>query len=129
MKCLSIKQPWASLIARGIKTVELRTWAPKYRGPLVICAGSTMSRTPNARNAREYFSQDEFPLGVSVCVVDLVDVRAIEAGDAKRSCCATIEDRELAWVLANPRRTPPVPIKGVLSFFPPPESLLSALGI
>jgi len=26
MKALSIKQPWASLIAHGIKNIENRTW-------------------------------------------------------------------------------------------------------
>jgi hypothetical protein len=28
MKCLSVWQPWAHLIVRGVKDVENRTWAP-----------------------------------------------------------------------------------------------------
>ena len=28
MKTLTLHQPWASLIARGVKTVETRSWAP-----------------------------------------------------------------------------------------------------
>ena len=28
MKAISLHQPWASLIAEGIKTIETRTWAP-----------------------------------------------------------------------------------------------------
>ncbi|RZJ91586.1 MAG: ASCH domain-containing protein, partial [Chryseobacterium sp.] len=38
MKSLSIKQPWASLIASGIKDIENRTWATKYRGRIYIHA-------------------------------------------------------------------------------------------
>lgn len=39
-KAISIKQPWASLIVAGIKDIENRTWATKYRGPLLIHAGA-----------------------------------------------------------------------------------------
>lgn len=44
MKALSIRQPWASLIAEGHKTIETRTWAPwkGYRGPLAIHASKTV---------------------------------------------------------------------------------------
>ena len=40
MKALSIKQPWAWLIANGFKDIENRNWRhkPKYRGPLFIHA-------------------------------------------------------------------------------------------
>lgn len=39
MKALTIRQPWASLIAHGVKTIETRSWSTKYRGPLAIHAG------------------------------------------------------------------------------------------
>jgi hypothetical protein len=39
MKALTISQPWANLIASGLKFVENRTWATSYRGPLAIHAG------------------------------------------------------------------------------------------
>lgn len=41
MKALTVRQPWASLIALGVKTVETRSWSTKYRGPLAIHAGMT----------------------------------------------------------------------------------------
>ena len=41
MKVLSIKQPWAWLICVGCKTIENRTWARKYRGPVLIHASKT----------------------------------------------------------------------------------------
>lgn len=38
MKALSIIQPWASLIATGIKDIENRTWRTSYRGEFLIHA-------------------------------------------------------------------------------------------
>lgn len=40
MKALSIKQPWASLIAHGIKDIENRTWKTNYRGRIFIHASA-----------------------------------------------------------------------------------------
>lgn len=37
-RVLSIKQPWASLIAHGIKNIENRTWKTKFRGRILIHA-------------------------------------------------------------------------------------------
>ena len=39
MKCLTVKQPWAFAIFLG-KTVENRSWPTRYRGPLLIHAGT-----------------------------------------------------------------------------------------
>lgn len=39
MKALTVKQPWASFLAYGYKLVETRSWATKYRGPVLIHAG------------------------------------------------------------------------------------------
>jgi hypothetical protein len=40
---ISVRQPFASLIACGLKDVEFRTWSVQYRGPLLIHAPLTMS--------------------------------------------------------------------------------------
>jgi hypothetical protein len=49
-KALAVKQPWASLIASEHRTIEVRTWSTKYRGPLIIIA----SKLPNREFARSY---------------------------------------------------------------------------
>ena len=41
MKALTIKQPWASLIAHGVKDVENRNWNTRFRGKFFIHAGKT----------------------------------------------------------------------------------------
>lgn len=38
MKCLSVKQPFANLIASGKKKIEIRSWKTSYRGELLIYA-------------------------------------------------------------------------------------------
>ncbi len=39
MKVLTLKQPWASLVANGYKIYEFRSWKTNYRGELLIHAG------------------------------------------------------------------------------------------
>lgn len=38
MKALTLWQPWASLVALGVKTIETRSWSTSHRGPLAIHA-------------------------------------------------------------------------------------------
>jgi hypothetical protein len=38
MKAISLWQPWATLMALGIKTVETRSWSTEHRGYLAIHA-------------------------------------------------------------------------------------------
>ncbi len=38
MKAISLWQPWATLVALGIKQTETRHWATKHRGQLAIHA-------------------------------------------------------------------------------------------
>lgn len=76
MKALSVKQPWASLIVSGKKTVECRSWSTKYRGELVICASKG-----------DKFSADGIllPGGVALGVVELIDCRPMFKKDLAAS--------------------------------------------
>jgi activating signal cointegrator 1 len=42
IKALSLWQPWASLMAAGVKRHETRGWSTPYRGPLAIHAAKTL---------------------------------------------------------------------------------------
>lgn len=46
--CVSVRQPWADLLAAGIKPVENRSWSCAHRGPLLIHAGKTWGRDEQA---------------------------------------------------------------------------------
>lgn len=55
VSALTIRQPWASLLALGVKQMETRSWDTKVRGPVAIHAGLAM---PCPR--RDYFALGEF---------------------------------------------------------------------
>ena len=43
MKCISLKQPYAELLARGKKTIETRKWNTNFRGPFLIHASKNVN--------------------------------------------------------------------------------------
>lgn len=49
MKVLTLKQPWATLVAEGIKKYEFRTWKTNYRGRVLIHAGAGIDKKELAR--------------------------------------------------------------------------------
>lgn len=81
MKAISIKQPWASLIAHGIKDVENRTWATKYRGTILIhsCAPTkfniqlTDDQTKLAVPVLKTAFDGAMPFGAIIGKVDIID--------------------------------------------------------
>lgn len=101
MKALSVKQPWANLIAFGEKSIETRTWGTEYRGPLLIVS----SKTPNIA-----------PAGYAVALVDLVECRPMMLSDEKDARCP-VYDSAIAWLLRNIRALEPFPLKGQLGVF------------
>lgn len=100
MKALSVKQPWANLIASGAKTIETRTWYTPYRGPLVIVS----SRQPNIA-----------PAGCAVCLCELVDCRPLTRADEPAAHCKWYDG--FAWVLSDIRPIEPVPVRGQLGIY------------
>ena len=79
MKVITIKQPFASLIAEGIKEYEFRTWKTKYRGPLLIHAGKGIDK--EAMNKFACYNLD-YPQGCIIAKVELTD--CIKIGDKER---------------------------------------------
>jgi len=45
---LSIKQPWAALIVKGMKTIEIRRWPTARRGRILIHAARVSDMRPEA---------------------------------------------------------------------------------
>ena len=80
MKCLSLKQPYADLLAFGEKTIELRKWNTRFRGEFLIHASKNIDIQACERldididkltigaiigsaflhNVKEYSNQEEF---------------------------------------------------------------------
>lgn len=109
IRALSVRQPWASLIASGTKTLELRSRPATYRGPVLIVTGQ-----------RVWAGDHQFqlgPTGVTICLVDLVGCRRVSADDAAAACIVPPEGYEWGWELANPRPVPQEPHKGKLGLY------------
>jgi hypothetical protein len=45
---LSLKQPWATLLVRGRKSIEVRNWPTARRGPILIHAARVPDPRPEA---------------------------------------------------------------------------------
>lgn len=45
---LSVKQPWATLLTHGLKTIEVRRWPTARRGRILIHAGRVPDERPEA---------------------------------------------------------------------------------
>ena len=75
MKAITIKQPWASLIASGDKLYETRSWPTKYRGPIAIHAGKQLA-TIEQLTACGITPEDaeKLPRGAVIATADLVNV-------------------------------------------------------
>ena len=111
MKAVSIKQPWASLIAAGVKTLELRAWPTDHRGPLLICS----SRRPFIEGHRH---------GAALCVVNVVDCRAMTPDDVPFACVDQFYANHYAWVLRDVRLVEPFSIVGQLRLFDVRDNLI-----
>lgn len=44
LKVITLRQPWATLVAEGIKKYEFRSWKTKYRGKILIHAGTGIDK-------------------------------------------------------------------------------------
>ena len=121
---LSIRQPWANLVCDGRKTIEVRSWQTDYRGDLVICAGERVDA-----QAALIHDIDILPLGSTVCLVELIDIRPLQRSDAKAAMLASGFDAhgQFAWVLANPRPLKPIKVSGSLGIFGVSDSVVVAV--
>ena len=122
-KCLTVHQPWAELIREGEKTIEVRSWRTNYRGPLVICA-SAQKITVEYEDEDGKMVKETLPYGCTVAICHLVDCRPLVKEDLYDACMDDIEDLDWselegswAWVLADIRPLPNIPVKGKQRIF------------
>jgi hypothetical protein len=130
IKALSLWQPWASLIALGLKHYETRSWSTSYRGLLAIHAAKRPVKPSEVEGTdieaallRKGEHYDRLPLGAVLCIVRLTDVVPVEQVIALAATDYRVKNEELhygnyapgryAWHMDLIRVAPePVPARG-----------------
>lgn len=73
MKVLSVRQPWAALIAQGVKCMDIRSRNCHYRGPVAIYATRGHVRIKDRKYFEEVLGREIslLPFGKILCVADI----------------------------------------------------------
>lgn len=112
MKVLTLQQPYATAVMRGLMKLERRGTPLRYRGPLLIHAATVRA---TSRRCRAYpgLTPDTLPYGVILGVVNAV------------GCVRDRDGCGYEWFFANPRPLPePFPCTGVGNLWDPPPGLI-----
>jgi hypothetical protein len=128
VKALTIRQPWAWAIIHAGKDVENRRWKPRYRGPLLIHAGSQSD--PDGAAAVLWMMTDAAGFGrpraafdargAIIGLVQLVDVLTDSASPWALPGW-------YHWLLEFPEPIdPPVPCRGRQGLWTPHQRVLDA---
>ena len=133
MKALTLTQPWATLVAAGLKEIETRSWRTSYRGPLLIHAAKGFPRVAREQCFIEPFKSalikagiskpDQLPRGVLLAQVNLTDCLYIDPygfvlPSEPEFSFGDYRIGRYAWILDRVRQLPkPIPYKGALGLW------------
>ncbi|XP_018408496.1 PREDICTED: activating signal cointegrator 1 isoform X2 [Nanorana parkeri] len=120
--CLSMHQPWASLLVAGIKRVEGRTWYSAHRGRLWIAAAA---KRPSPQEISEleasyrvllnkdiHFPKD-YPTGCLLGCVEVVDCLSREQFQEQYRSLNQESASPFVFICTNPQELPiKFPMKG-----------------
>ena len=124
MKVITIKEPYATLIAEGLKEYEFRTWKTKYRGDILIHSG----KTPNDENKKRFIDRNlkynEGHIIAKATITDCVEVddklikELLKKDKEVYKNLAVKRDKPLyGFKLENVERIKPIEAKGKLSLW------------
>lgn len=134
MKAITIKQPFAELIASGAKRVENRSWQTHHRGVIAIHAG--WGQDWMFKSAEFRLDADKLPCGAIIAVAELIDCVHIDDSALHLAILPHLEfvrDHEhthgpWCWVLASVRRLEkPIACSGKQGLWNVPEEQLLAI--
>ena len=140
MKTLSIRQPWASLIIKGFKDVENRSWRTSIRGEIAVHASASktednwddaiitasMIQTITFSEAEKWLIEtigefDKLPRGAILGTVEIADCK-------RERMSPWHFDENWGFYLQNPKELKkPIPAKGKLGFWDFDLSLAEAV--
>lgn len=108
MRALSVKQPFAEMIANGKKKKEYRSWSRTCFGDLLIVASKTKSE--DFADYADQVDAKRLVFSKAVCVVDFYKV--------------TGDDGDYAWHVRNPRRVVAFDVTGYASLYHVDDALI-----
>ncbi|NWH34956.1 TRIP4 protein, partial [Chloropsis hardwickii] len=120
--CLSLHQPWASLLVRGIKRVEGRTWYTSHRGRLWIAATakrpspqeiSELEATYRMLLHKDVEFPSDYPSGCLLGCVDVTDCLSQEQFQEQYPDLSQESGSPFVFICTNPQEMVlKFPIKG-----------------
>lgn len=136
MRALVLRQPWASLVALGVKRIEIRSWTTRHRGDLLIVSGKradveALEHAASFMDGDTSSTSTDWPRGVAVCLAQLVDVRPLTPRDAFAAACSLTDQdcrAQWAWVLGHVRALRPFAVRGQLGLFEVEDARISLVG-
>lgn len=112
---LGVQQPWAELIVRGIKTIEVRSTSARVRGRIYVYASRRPSALPDARVAADRHDLEigTLPSGLIVGSAVLTESRPARPADAEEACIGPmVLAGRFAWRLTDAERFEvPLPVR------------------
>lgn len=129
---LSIKQPFASLVAHGLKTLEIRSRPISHRGRLLICASlkpySDVMFDPENVDKWTQTANDYLPtlgnstlFGHAIGLVNVVGCRLMTPDD-ERLAFVKYRPGAYCWQFENAMEIEPFRVVGQLGIFKVPAS-------
>lgn len=145
MMGLTLLEPWASLMAAGLKRIETRSWCTDYRGELVIQASASKKSCRHSYDVEKLFKEagmpwpDDWPVSpegyprgriLGVCrLIDCVEMDAdiINRVPQRERAFGVWAPGRFAWIAPSFRRVEPIPWKGSLGLWKVPPELEARL--
>ena len=110
-KALTVKNPYAHYIGKGIKTIEVRSQKTKYRGEIIICSS-------------QYPDIGDMPSGCVICkatLYDCVKIKNLEVKEWDKTLLPKEEEKDYrehyGWKLRDIKPMVELPVKGNLGIW------------
>lgn len=132
VRCISLWQPWASLMACGAKFLETRDWDTKIRGEVYIHASKTLQGIDSLFDVRVVEEMEDalglalqnwetsLPFGALIAKGRLVETLRTEDAFAlfpEQSPFGNFGPGRFAHRYENLQRFTPIPLRGAQGFF------------
>jgi hypothetical protein len=109
IKCITLFQPWASLVALSAKKIETRSWRTWYRGPLLIHASRAFPGWARELCKKEPYATILLRAGYKHPLSGLVDPGQLPRGAVVAACtlqhCVRIGTAGIALPPPEPERS------------------------